>query len=216
MGTAYPGPKIHYPSRRHLGRGQYPAATGVVAVVTFTGSTATITFARPVTVTGPIPLAVLGLSPISQTTISPTVVQIVFSGPLATLGYNLPAAAANVATYQGGPVAGTSGYFLPSPANTTNVVTVTNLGANEYLVTFDASVFTTFATSWQPQLLAFSPSADSGHGAWRTVTWIDHPTAPTIHVDAGAADCTIFAVLGQLSGITATLPFAAPTLTPIT
>ena len=106
--------------------------------------------------------------------------------------------------------------WAPPPASSTNVLTVANVGANEYLVTFDASVFTTFATSWQPQLLAFSPSADSGHGAWRTVTWIDHPTAPTIHVDAGAADCTIFAVLGQLSGITATLPFAAPALTPIT
>lgn len=109
---AFPGPKVHRTSRRKLGRGQYPGGTGVTCTITDAGSVATLTFARPVVVTGTIPLAVSGGPTfVSQTIVSPTVVTQTFSAALTTKTYNLPANAAGVSTYQGGGVAGTSGTF---------------------------------------------------------------------------------------------------------
>lgn len=109
---AYPGSKVHRVSRRKLGRGQYPTSNGVTVVVTDTGSTATLTFARPVVVTGNIPMTVSGGTTLtSQTIVSPTVVTQVYSSALTTKTYNLPSGAANVATYQGGQVIGAAGTF---------------------------------------------------------------------------------------------------------
>jgi hypothetical protein len=108
---SYPGPKVHRVNRRKLGRGQYPAPTAVTCTVTGSVDTATLTFSRPVVVTGPIPFTVATLTVVSQTIISPTVVQILMSGALSTNAYNLPSNAANVSTYQGGGVAGVSGAF---------------------------------------------------------------------------------------------------------
>lgn len=110
--ATYPGAKVHRFNRRKLGRGQFASATGVVAAVTSTGTTnATITFARPVVVTGIIPLTVATLTLVSQTVVSPTVVSQVWSGNVSTHAWNLPSNAVNVATYQGGGVAGTAGTF---------------------------------------------------------------------------------------------------------
>lgn len=108
---SYPGPKVHRVSRRKLGRGQYPTATGVACVITGSADTATLTFARPVVVSGPIPLTVATRTLVSQTVVSPTVVTILTSGTVTTLAYTLPAGAANVMTAQGGPVLGTAGTF---------------------------------------------------------------------------------------------------------
>lgn len=109
---SYPGPKVHRPNRRKLGRGQFPTAIGVACVITSTGTTnLTMTFARPVVVSGTIPTTVATLTLVSQTIVSPTVVTQVWSGNVATHAYNLPAGATNVATYQGGPTLGTSGTF---------------------------------------------------------------------------------------------------------
>lgn len=109
---AYPGPKVHRPSRRHLGRGQTPAGTGVSANVTSSGTTnLTITFARPVVVTGTIPTTVATLTLVSQTVVSPTVVTQVWSGNVATHAFVLPANAVNIATYQGGGNYGQTGTF---------------------------------------------------------------------------------------------------------
>lgn len=108
---AYPGPKVHRVNRRKLGRGQFPTAVGVAVSVTGASATATLTFARPVVVSGPIPLNVASLTATTQTVVSPTVVTILFSGTLATHTWTLPAGAANVMTQQGGPVLGASGTF---------------------------------------------------------------------------------------------------------
>lgn len=109
---AYPGPKVHRTSRRKLGRGQYPGSTGITVVITDTGSVATLTFSRPVVVTGIIPLTVTGGPTfVSQAIVSPTVVTQTFSAALTTHAYSLPANAANVSSYQGGGVAGTTGTF---------------------------------------------------------------------------------------------------------
>ena len=111
---SFPSGKTHYPSRRHPTKGAYPVAQGVACTITFTGSTATLTFSRPVIVTGPISLSVPGATLVTQTTVSPTVVTQLYSVPLSGLTYTLQAMATNVATYQGGPVAGTTGTFRPA------------------------------------------------------------------------------------------------------
>lgn len=110
--ASYPGPKVHRPARRRLGRGQYPAAMGVGVVVTSTGTTnMTLTFARPVVVTGTIPSTVATRTLVSQTVVSPTVVTQVWSGNVTGLAYTVPSNATNVASFQGGPVIGASGAF---------------------------------------------------------------------------------------------------------
>lgn len=109
---AFPGSKVHRVNRRKLGRGQFPTSQGVAVAVTSTGTTnVTLTFARPVVVTGTIPSTVATLTLVSQTVVSPTVVTQVWSGNVATHAYTVPAGAANVATYQGGQTLGASGTF---------------------------------------------------------------------------------------------------------
>lgn len=110
--ASYPGPKVHRSNRRKLGRGQFPTAIGTAVVVSSTGTTnATLTFARPVVVTGNIPMTVATLTLVSQVQTSPTVVSQVWSGNVTTHAYVVPAGAANVNTYQGGPVEGATGTF---------------------------------------------------------------------------------------------------------
>jgi hypothetical protein len=108
---AFPGPKVHRTNRRKLGRGQTLPIAPVVCTVTGTSSTATLTFSAPVIVSGPIPLSVVGLTPVTQTVTSSTVVTILFSAALGSAAWSLPGGAANVATYQGGGVAPASGTF---------------------------------------------------------------------------------------------------------
>lgn len=108
---SFPGPKTHRRNTRKLGRNQYPVALGVGVVITSSSDTATLTFARPVVVSGPIPLTVATRTFVSQTVVSPTVVTILYSGALTGLAYTLPAGAANVLTQQGGPTLGASGTF---------------------------------------------------------------------------------------------------------
>jgi hypothetical protein len=70
-----------------------------------------LTFDRPVVVTGAIPITVATLTRSTQTVVSPTVVTVLMSGTVATHAWTLPAGAANIATYQGGPVLGSAGTF---------------------------------------------------------------------------------------------------------
>lgn len=108
--ASYPGSKVHRVSRRKLGRGQTVQQPAVTAVVTGAVDTATITFSVPVVVQGPLNLAVQGdLVPVSQTVVSNTEVQILYSVPLTGLTYTL--SSGNVSTFQGGMLAPTSGTF---------------------------------------------------------------------------------------------------------
>lgn len=109
---AYPGAKVHRVNRRKLGRGQYPSSLGTTAVLTNPSAmVVAITFARPVVVTGNIPLITSsGVFEIQQV-ISPTVVQQTFTASQAAATVTLPTNAANVATYQGGGVAGVAVTF---------------------------------------------------------------------------------------------------------
>lgn len=106
---AFPGPKVHRVSRRKLGRGQSVVSSSgnsVNCVLTVVTTTLTMTFAKPVVVSGIIPVTSAGLTLVSQTVVSSTVVTQVWSATLATATVVLPGNAANVATYQGGGTVG--------------------------------------------------------------------------------------------------------------
>lgn len=107
--ASYPGPKVHRVNRRKLGRGQYPSSTSITAVLgNPSASVISITFSRPVVVTGTIPLTSSTGAFVSQTVVSPTVVTQTWTTSQAAATVTLPANAANVSSYQGGGVAGTS------------------------------------------------------------------------------------------------------------
>jgi hypothetical protein len=108
---SYPGPKVHRVNRRKLGRGQANAATGVTVAATGSGSTAVLTFSRPVVVTGPVEITVASLTYVSQVVDSPTQITVTMSGAVATHAYAIASNQPNVLTYQGGAVIGTSGTF---------------------------------------------------------------------------------------------------------
>jgi hypothetical protein len=112
---AYPGPKVHRVNRRKLGRGQYPnqyQPNGVSVVLTNpSADVVTLTFNKPVTVTGIIPVTTSAGAFVSQAIISSTVVQQTFSASQAAATVTVPGNAANVLSYQGGGVIGTSVTF---------------------------------------------------------------------------------------------------------
>lgn len=110
--ASFPSSKVHRRNRRKLGRYQYPNIPGVTVAVTSTGTTnVTMTFSRPVVVSGDIPITVATRTRVSQTVVSPTVVTQVMSGNVATLAYSLPSNAPGVVGNTGAGVSGISGTF---------------------------------------------------------------------------------------------------------
>jgi hypothetical protein len=110
--ASYPGPKVHRVNRRKLGRGQYPSSNAITVTVTDAGAVATLTFSRPVTVNGTIPLNVSGgLTFVSQAIVSPTVVTQTWSAALTGKTYSIPTATSQVTSYQGGALIGAAGTF---------------------------------------------------------------------------------------------------------
>lgn len=202
----FPGPKVHRIGRRRLSRGQFPRATGATVSATALVDTVTLTFSRPVVVTGLIPFLVVGRTVLSQTTISPTIVQIVFSGPLGGLAYSLISAPDNVITYQGGPIAGTSGTFGSGPGLTTNIISAGNSGAGAYLVNFDQDVTLTPDPTTVDEMLFYSPGA----GTWTPATTVEQLLLPhnTIFILHAQSDCTLIAIMLTPANMTSILPFA--------
>jgi hypothetical protein len=101
--AVYPTAKVHRVSRRHLGRGQSANQSAVSVVLTNpSADVITMTFAKPVTVSGTIPLTSSAGAFVSQTVVSSTVVQQTWTVSQAAATVTLPGNAANVATYQGG------------------------------------------------------------------------------------------------------------------
>ena len=109
--SSYPGPKVHRPSRRKLGRGQYTQQPAVDVEITGSGSVATLTFSSPVVVNGDIPLSVDTRTFVSQEVTSSTTVEITVSGAVTGLDYDLPANLPQIKTFQGGTNNGVSGTF---------------------------------------------------------------------------------------------------------
>jgi hypothetical protein len=103
---------VHRRSRRTFPRNQAVTAASVTAAVTSSGTTnMTLTFSAPVVVTGNIATTVATRTLVSQTVVSATVVTQVWSGNVTTLAWTVPANDPNVATYQGGRLAGNAGTF---------------------------------------------------------------------------------------------------------
>lgn len=110
--ASFPTPKVHRKNRRKLGRYQYPNIPGVGCTISTTGTTnLTMTFTRPVVVSGAIPTTVATRTLVSQTVVSPTVVTQVWSGNVTGLAYALPSDAANIRSSTGAGVAGVAGTF---------------------------------------------------------------------------------------------------------
>jgi hypothetical protein len=109
--ATYPGPKVHRRSRRKLGRGQHqqsPVATTTAATTT---PNVTLTFSVPVIVSGPLEFTISGQTVVSQSQTSPTTYVFVMSGTTTSAAYSFPGDQPNIATFQGGQVAGVSGTF---------------------------------------------------------------------------------------------------------
>jgi hypothetical protein len=109
--ASFPGAKKKSPSRRKLGRGQHVQIHGFSVVVTTTTPVVHLNFSVPVIVNGNIPLAVVGLTRVSQTIVSPTRVDITMSGPTTGLAYTLPAGDPSTKSAQGGVCNGATGTF---------------------------------------------------------------------------------------------------------
>jgi len=71
----------------------------------------TLTFSKPVQVSGPVGITVATLTPVTQTVVSSTVVTILMSGTIATHAWTMLSPVANVTNYEGNTVTGGNGTF---------------------------------------------------------------------------------------------------------
>lgn len=108
--ASYPSAKVHRASRRKLGRGQHVQLPIATVAVTGASDTATFTFSQPVIVNGPLAVALSGLTIVSQTVVSSTVVNVLYSGAVSGKTWTF-SSTEPVATYQGGSVAPATGTF---------------------------------------------------------------------------------------------------------
>ena len=108
---AYPGPKVHRVSRRKLGRGQYPPISGTMTTVTTTTPVVHLVFSGPVVVRGLINPGVAGLTPVSQTIVSPTAVDVTMSAATTGLAYAFVPSQTTISAANGGAIAPASGTF---------------------------------------------------------------------------------------------------------
>lgn len=112
---AYPTPNVHRRGRRQLGRHQDASINGsnsVSVTPSVATTTLTLTFNKPVVVTGQIPVTVAGGPTfVSQAIVSSTVITQVWSATLVGHTVTVPANAANVSSYQGGGTQGITASF---------------------------------------------------------------------------------------------------------
>ena len=108
--ASYPGAKVHRVSRRHLGRGQFPAISAPTIAVTNPSSLILqIVSNVPVVWGSAIPATAVGATIVSQAIISQTEVQITFSGSIAAAAWTVPSGAGTA--YNGAPTPAASGTF---------------------------------------------------------------------------------------------------------
>jgi hypothetical protein len=109
--ASYPTANVHRRSRRKLGRAQHQQSASVTTTAATTTPNVTLTFSDRVIVSGPLAITVGSLTILSQQQLSPTTYEFVMSGTTTTATYNFPGFQQNIATFQGGGVAGVSGTF---------------------------------------------------------------------------------------------------------
>lgn len=100
--ASYPTAKVHRTNRRKLGRGQ--SVQRAAATLTATVSTITVTFTSnvPIVINGPIPATTSAGTIVSQTQLTTTTFEIVFSTSQAAATVAIPANCGAISTYQGG------------------------------------------------------------------------------------------------------------------
>lgn len=104
-------PNVKRRDRRKLGRGQYPQQSPVTTIVTGSGSVGTISFSKPVVVSGPIGMNVEGLTFVSQQITDTQTAKITFSAAVAGLGWEIQSPLAGVVGQKGEVVAAATGTF---------------------------------------------------------------------------------------------------------
>lgn len=109
--ASYPTSNVHRRSRRKLGRAQHQQAAAATTTAATTTPNVTLTFNVPVIVSGPLTITVGSLTILSQQQLTPTTYEFVLSGTTTSETYSFPANQPNIATFQGGGVAGVSGTF---------------------------------------------------------------------------------------------------------
>ncbi len=109
--ASFPGSKVHRVSRRQLGKGQHVKIAPVTITATASTTTITLTFSVPVIISGNIPLVSSTGEFVSQTVVSPTVVQQVWSTSQAAATWSIAGGVPQIATFQGGGNAPAGGTF---------------------------------------------------------------------------------------------------------
>ena len=99
--------------------------------VTAAGSLMTISFDRPVIVSGPIAVETdVPAAIVQQTVVDPQTVTLLFSVEIDNANYSLPANQLTIRTYQGGPNAPASGSLAATPPTLAQVLAAGNDAAN--------------------------------------------------------------------------------------
>ena len=100
--ASYPGAKVHRPNRRKLGRGQTVQQPQATISATATTVTVTFTLSVPCVISGIVPVTTSNGAFVSQTVLSPTQFQQVFSLTQAAATVSIPNNCGQITTRQGG------------------------------------------------------------------------------------------------------------------
>jgi hypothetical protein len=109
--ASFPGPNVHRPSRRKLGKGQSTPRANADVTLSTTTPVVHFEFTLPVVVRGLLDPGVTGLTPVSQVIVDSTHVDVTMSGATTGLDYDYPAGDPLVSTMQGGIETGDAGTF---------------------------------------------------------------------------------------------------------
>jgi hypothetical protein len=108
---AFPNQKHHRTNRRALGRNTQLPIPPASVVVTSAADVVTITYSKPVVVSGPVALTVATLSGGVTAQTSPTTATVTFTSAVSTKAWTYEGGDPNVAATDGGQVAGATGTF---------------------------------------------------------------------------------------------------------
>lgn len=100
--ASFPGSKVHRESRRKLGRGQTIQQTGAILSATVSTVTVTFTLNRPCVIDGIVPVTTTSGAFVSQTILSPTSFQQVFTMTQAAATLTIAQNCGAIRTFQGG------------------------------------------------------------------------------------------------------------------
>lgn len=130
---SFPAAKTLRRNRRKLGKWQQTAVPPIIGVLTSpTAAVIRITFDRPVNVTGNLAVTIPGRTFVSQSIISPTVIQQTFSGTVTTRTYTWATFDPAISDAFGGRLAGASG-TIPAGGH---LMIMSQVDASAHLIKF--------------------------------------------------------------------------------